>query len=262
MFGHRLERLARALPGSVSRRILLYLLAALPAAAGLADLLDEDVEAGRRRQRRRARHRHNPGRRKENRKGKRKRCRRKTKFCANRCGPVKKKGCKKPLNCGPCRVFLTSTTRDGNLGGLSGADAICQGLATDAGLPGSYLAWLSDETQSPATRFKRSSGPYALVNGVTIANDWTDLTGGTLDAAITVAETGATFDDLALRSWTHTLADGTAGGVLDEQCDNWSTGANGVSGDEGQVAATSDNWTDFASGTCNNLFHLYCFQQS
>jgi hypothetical protein len=77
-----------------------------------------------------------------------------------------------------------------------------------------------------------------------------------------LAENGAKFDALALRAWTNTLANGTGGGVLDENCAAWTSGANGSDGDEGQVAATSDNWTDFASGTCNNLFHLYCFQQS
>src|SRR5215212_6677746 len=46
---------------------------------------------------------------------------------------------------GPCSVFLSSITYDGNLGGLSGADAKCQGLAAVAGLPGIYKAWLSDD---------------------------------------------------------------------------------------------------------------------
>jgi hypothetical protein len=129
-------------------------------------------------------------------------------------------------------------------------------------LPGTYKAWLSDSTQSPASRFVQSPGSYRRVDGVTVADNWADLTDGTLDAPITVTETGAVFDDLGLRSWTHTLANGTAGGVLNQNCLDWTSNDNGQNGDEGQVAATSDNWTDFASGTCNNDFHLYCFQQS
>src|SRR5262249_42934796 len=43
----------------------------------------------------------------------------------------------------PKRVFVTSTTHDGNLGGLDGADAICASLAANAGLSGTYKAWLS-----------------------------------------------------------------------------------------------------------------------
>ena len=243
----------------VSRRALVQLGLALPITAGLATLLASDGEAGRRRQRRQARHRHNPGSRKGRRK---KRCKNKAKFCKSHCGLVKKKRCKKLVDCGPCRVFVTSTTQDGNLGGLSGADAICQNLATSANLTGTYRAWLSDDSQSPSTRFSQSSGPYQLLNGATVATSWADLTDGTLATAITLAENGATFDDLGLRAWTNTRANGTSGGVLNENCAGWTTGANGSDGDEGQVAATSDNWTDFASGTCNNLFHLYCFQQS
>jgi len=243
----------------VSRRALVRLGLVLPLVFGLVGLLTPEGDARRRRQRRKARHRHDPG----SRKGKRrKRCKKKAKFCRRHCGRVKKKGCKRLLDCGPCRVFLSSTTHDGNLGGLSGADAICQGLAGSASLPGTYRAWLSDGAQSPSTRFSQSSGPYQLLNGVTIATSWNDLTDGTLAAPITLAENGATFDDPALRSWTNTLANGTAGGVLNENCAGWTSGANGSDGDEGQVTSTSDNWTDFATGTCNNLFHLYCFQQS
>jgi hypothetical protein len=225
---------------------------------GLSSLFSPESEARGRRQRRKARHRHNPG----SRRGKRKkRCRNKAKFCKSHCGQVKK-GCKKLLNCGPCRVFLTSTTHDGNLGGLSGADTICQNLATSANLPGIYRAWLSDDAQSPATRFSQSTGTYQLLNGVTIANSWADLTDGTLAAPITLAENGLSFNDAGLRAWTNTLANGTRGGTLNENCAGWTTNANGADGDEGQVTAASDNWTDFAAGTCNNQFHLYCFQQS
>jgi hypothetical protein len=55
-----------------------------------------------------------------------------------------------PAACNPCKVFVTSTVHDGNLGGLAGADAICNSLASDAGLPGTYKAWLSDGFNSPS----------------------------------------------------------------------------------------------------------------
>jgi len=90
-----------------------------------------------------------------------------------------------PLACGsggPCRVFLSSTTHGGNLkgrsvSGLAGADAICQRLASDANLPGIYKAWLSDSFNSPTSRFVPSSGPYQLVNGATIAANFTESFG-------------------------------------------------------------------------------------
>ena len=259
MVRSRSDEIAAWLVRLQSRRSLVQLGLALPVSAGLASLFPPDSSGRGRRQRRKARHRHNPGSRKDNRK---KRCRKKAKFCSLHCGQVKKKGCKKLLDCGPCRVFLSSTTQTGNLGGLAGGDAICQNLAASASLPGTYRAWLSDDTQSPATRFSQSAGPYHLLNGVAIASSWADLTDGNLAAPITLAENGISFNAPALRAWTNTLADGTRGGTLNENCANWTSSANGADGDEGQVTATSDNWTDFASGTCNNQFHLYCFQQS
>ena len=50
------------------------------------------------------------------------------------------------------RAFVTSQLYNGNMGGLAGADARCQGLADAVGLPGTYRAWLSSATESPSTR--------------------------------------------------------------------------------------------------------------
>ncbi len=80
-------------------------------------------------------------------------------------------------------VFVTSITFDGNTGGLAGADEKCQ---ADADRPasivpeGTYLAWLSDGTDSPDTRFTKSSHPYILPDGTMIAEDSADLTDGSL----------------------------------------------------------------------------------
>ncbi len=51
-------------------------------------------------------------------------------------------------------VFVTSEAYDGALGGLPGADDKCNTLAMEAGLAnaGSFLAWLSAEGKSPASR--------------------------------------------------------------------------------------------------------------
>ena len=57
-----------------------------------------------------------------------------------------------PASCNPCKVFVTSTVHDGNLGGLVGADAICNSLASAAGLAGTYKAWLSDGSGWPRCR--------------------------------------------------------------------------------------------------------------
>ena len=51
------------------------------------------------------------------------------------------------------------------------------------------MAWLSDSTASPSSRFTHSSVPYVLPDGTTVvANDWADLTGGTLQHLINMDE--------------------------------------------------------------------------
>jgi len=49
----------------------------------------------------------------------------------------------------PNIAFVTSQrVAVGSLGGSDGADAVCQQLAADAGLTGTYVAWVSTTTQS------------------------------------------------------------------------------------------------------------------
>ena len=80
---------------------------------------------------------------------------------------------------------------DGNLGGLAGADAKCDLLASNAGLTGTFRAWLSDGIDSPDTRFLKAGNPYVLVDNTTvIASDWTDLTSGSIQAPINLTELG------------------------------------------------------------------------
>ena len=79
---------------------------------------------------------------------------------------------------------------DGNLGGLAGADSKCQARADAAGLGGSWNAWLSDDAESASSRITRSSGPYTRVDGVLVANNWDDLTDGSLQNPLSIDEFG------------------------------------------------------------------------
>ncbi|MDZ4247347.1 MAG: DUF1554 domain-containing protein, partial [Dehalococcoidia bacterium] len=76
------------------------------------------------------------------------------------------------------RVFVTAATYNGNLGGLSGADAKCQASANAVNLGGTWKAWLSDSNTSAGSRLNHSDSPYRLLNGTTIANNWDDLVDG------------------------------------------------------------------------------------
>jgi hypothetical protein len=160
---------------------------------------------------------------------------------------------------GACRVIVSSTVFGGKIGGLAGADFLCQDLAESAGLPGTYKAWLSDSTASPSTRFVRSKGPYVLVNGKRIADNWQDLTDGSLDIPINVTQTGSKAAD-STSVWTYTKADGTAIDANTNTCGNWAAATG--DGDVGSDTSRNATWTDNGAAACNTGQHLYCFQQS
>ena len=113
--------------------------------------------------------------------------------------------CLTPTPMSSNRVFVTSTNYTGNLGGLAGADAKCQERANAANLGGTWKIWLSDTTGSPSTRFTKSSNPYKLLNGTTIANNWSDLTDGTLQNPLNMTELGTT---VQTSTWTNTKING------------------------------------------------------
>ena len=156
----------------------------------------------------------------------------------------------------PKTVFITSTDHQGNLGGIAGADSICQARADAASRAGTYLAWISDNSTSPAARFSQSTTPYVLVNGNTIANDWADLTDGELQRAIDVDENNATKVSVV---WSG--ADLNGSGLNDVNCLSWNSSSSGQTGNVGSAAATMAGWTRAGGDFCNNSFALYCFQQ-
>ena len=87
----------------------------------------------------------------------------------------------------PMSFFITSTPigKGGNLGGLAGADAHCQTLATAVGAGNrTWRAYLS--TQGPGAvnaRDRIGKGPWVNVKGQSVARDVEHLHGDTLDAA-------------------------------------------------------------------------------
>lgn len=159
-------------------------------------------------------------------------------------------------------VFITSTSHTGNLGGLAGADAICQARADAAGLSGTYKAWLSDATTAARDRLTHAVVPYVLVDGTRIAGDWDDLVDGLLDNPIQLTETGETAG--LVRAWTATQASGDRD-LAFFTCANWMSDDNAsVFGSRGQATGKDSSWSLWLSGDipCSSeAQRLYCFQQ-
>jgi hypothetical protein len=176
----------------------------------------------------------------------------------------------------PKMVFVTSDTFvGGSLGGLAGADARCTKLAAGANLPpGPYLAWLSDSTGSPASRFPKDVGPYVLVDGTIVANNWIELTAdGRLFHPLDLTQTGGTPPtvtnacglDLDTSVWSNTGYDGNIFSP-DFSCGNWSDpmARNAAWGlmDGGNDWSNGCSLSDVAPAlACGSAAPLYCFQQ-
>lgn len=176
-----------------------------------------------------------------------------------RCRPPSPPACGQG---GPCRAFVTSSFHDGRLGGLAGADNICNLRASEGGLPGEYMAWLAMPDQSPADRFTKNPGPYIRTDGAVIARSWADLTDGSLHAAINYMVDGKPQPREPF-AWSGTTPAGTSAGPnLD--CNGWTDQTNAYKGGTGDSDMRDGRWTTLPPSNygCETPRHLYCFQQT
>ena len=174
----------------------------------------------------------------------------------------------------PKLVFTTFGEFEGNLvaaanalpggsritNGLIAGDFLCQAAADGAGLSGVFMAWLSDDDETPTTRWATLSlGPYYKLNGGVVAADYGDLTDGSLIGPIDITEQGGPVPGVA-GVWTGTESDGSDAGSTDLCVDWTTTGGGAVSRTGFSFSATAD-WTAVSAAPCGAAFHLYCFEQ-
>lgn len=145
--------------------------------------------------------------------------------------------------------------------GLDAADCICQEHADSAGFSGLYAAWLADNTGSPDTRFVKSfTQPYYTTDGRLIANDWTDLTDGSIANNINRTENAGTAGTPQI--WTNVKIDGTLASSGDN-CSDWTVNSGSSQrGRFGRKGAIDNEWTITGTRTnCSAALSIYCFEQ-
>jgi hypothetical protein len=160
------------------------------------------------------------------------------------------------------RVFLTQGTWNGNLGGVSGANTLCNNAASVLPTPlgGSWVAWLSDQQLNAPQRLTWS-GAYVTLSKVPIAATKGDLTAKSLAHVIDVMENGVQLADTKPYVWTGTHADGQGAA----NCSNWGNAGPGQVGIAGSFNDPS-KWTDnggepfVGASYCGAAAHLYCFE--
>jgi hypothetical protein len=153
-------------------------------------------------------------------------------------------------------LFITSSDFDGTFGGLDGGDAHCQAAASDAGLAGSHLAWLSSQTVAAAGRFQ--NGPpwvqqYADGGSAIAFPNAAALATAPL-VPLSADEHGR---DLGFTAyWTATLPGGRPSG---SDCQGFSTATGSATIGDG---LTTGAWTAAGGATpCSQRWHLLCLQQ-
>jgi hypothetical protein len=180
---------------------------------------------------------------------------------AGTCGTPAPTGCGTGSKC----VFMTAATFAPSFNGSFGADVRCQNAANagSSGVQGrTFKAWISDSASSPSTRFTQAAVPYKLLDGTTIASNWSDLTDGVLTAAIGLDEHGMPRTGPV---WTNTLPSGTANNgsanLGADSCVMWGNPGAPSAWIGTGGALTNSTWTNSGQASCATTSALYCFEQ-
>ena len=150
-------------------------------------------------------------------------------------------------------AFITSTTVTADFGGVAGGDTICQTHAQNAGLPGTYRAWLASSAGSAQSRLGSARG-WRRADGLPLADTAASLVGDPrLFYLLVVNERGQrTF--FATRVWTGANPDGSASA---NTCGDWTTQIG--NGQVGNGNLASAGWTSDRPVECALAEPLYCF---
>ncbi len=173
-------------------------------------------------------------------------------------------GCASTPSTGPMSFFISSTGsgQGANLGGLAGADALCQRLATAAGAGGkTWRAYLSVPGTFPSAnapgvngvnaRDRIGKGPWYNAKGVLIARDLEHLHNGNhISKETALDERGNTIKGRGDTPNEHDIltgsrADGTAfAPQTDTTCKAWTSSTDGsaIVGHHDRTGPLPDNW--------------------
>jgi hypothetical protein len=179
---------------------------------------------------------------------------------------------------GNCRVFLSTTTTEGD---ISGATALVGPAATTCSQPGvtgnpftvancicnydathvqgitgaNFHAWLSTTTLFAPTNISYDptlTYTSIMPNGAIIADPANLLTSGNLLSAIVP---NATLSDFA---YTGSNPNGTP--ETGYTCSDWTTSSMFKDGAAGRQVGTDSSWTLWSNEGCDSSHNLYCFE--
>ncbi len=156
-------------------------------------------------------------------------------------------------------AFLTSSLHTGDLGGVEGADEICNSRASEADLPGTYVAFLATDDQTALERLDGARG-WMRTDGRPLADRVEDLAVGRVFHPLNVFETG---ESVGLPSpsdynivWTG--IDGAAE-TSPSRCQDWDSADASESGQTGESRAGATTFMTSFARACASPRPIYCF---
>ena len=164
----------------------------------------------------------------------------------------------------PRIIFNTQQLFSANLGGVAGADALCN-AATNKPNVSVYKAFIVDSTTRRACTTANCSGGVA--EGLNwVLQPFTDyrrpdavLVGTTDGNAILPFPLANAAEALADGSWTGLNQDWTSSSA---NCDNWTSTATGLFGRLGDMTATDSLFLEVSDVPClNSTYFLFCVEQ-
>jgi hypothetical protein len=157
----------------------------------------------------------------------------------------------------PNVAFVTARGWVGNFGGTAFADGFCQASAIDAGLPGTYRAWLSSTDGGAALSRLAGARGWVRVDGRPFA-DSLDALAGRLELFYPneLDERGARIFGFGC-AWTGTLTDGGFAGT-GSSCRDWSSNGFTEGGLSGELRTAGRTWTARNRSCSLASCSLYC----
>jgi hypothetical protein len=148
-------------------------------------------------------------------------------------------------------VFVTSTLTSGDIGGVSGATAICTQTAAAQTLPGKFVPWLGDGTVNRVTALGSARG-WIRVDGLPVADTLgvsggaSGLLGGQIYYPPAVTELGQ-IAPVSTFAWTG-----------NSSCSGW-TSTTPSDGLVGNAFGAGGVWSDEGGTNCTAQESIYCF---
>lgn len=127
-------------------------------------------------------------------------------------------------------------------------DTRCNTAAAASLCGGTYKAWVSNAAGTGNNVPSTTNVQYVLPNGTKVADNWADLTDGTLDNAINQFANGSNASGYDV--WTGLSSNGT---VNANTCGNW--GDQTQNGRSGLTSSATSTWTSNSTDPCESAVY-------